>query len=132
MLIVDAEKVEGIAIPGPFHRTIKVLLAPDTQREIKDLSITMAILDPGVGNDLHSHPVYELQYVLAGYGRIVVGGQSCLVKPGTLVVAPPKILHQVTNESDEVMKILCIWNPAVPGTYVTERALAAARPGVCP
>jgi len=127
MQVIDTTNVHGVNITGRFQRTIKVLLAPDTQDEIKDFSITMSILGPHVGTDAHSHPIYELQYFLSGHGRIVIGDLSYDVKPDTLVVVPPEISHQPINESDEPMKILCIWSPAVLGEHVIQRALAAAK-----
>jgi quercetin dioxygenase-like cupin family protein len=126
MAIIDATTIEGVAIPAPFARTIKVLLAPDSQDEVKDLSITMMIIAPHSRNDLHTHKGTEILYIATGFGQAVLGEVTQDVRADALIVAPGGVPHQQINDSDETMKVLCIWTPAVPGSYVLDRARAAA------
>jgi quercetin dioxygenase-like cupin family protein len=127
MSVIDARKIQGITIPAPYERTIKVLLAPDTQDEVKDISITMGIIAPHSRNDLHTHEGFELLYIASGYGRAVLGERTCEIHEDSLIVAPPGVLHQQINDSDDTMKMVAVWTPPVSGKEVVERAMKAAQ-----
>lgn len=124
-MVIYANKVESYSIPAPFQRSIKVLLAPDTQEVVKDLSITMGIIAPHSRNDYHAHEGTELLYIVSGHGRAVIDDKEYPIGPDALIVAPPGILHQQINESDETMKMLAVWTPPVLGSEVIDRAVEA-------
>jgi len=126
MSVIDISKIKGVRINEPFGRTVKIILAPDTQEQIKDLSITMGIIDPHSKNDLHTHKGFELLYIVSGYGKGVVGDTTYDIKPDCLIIASPGVEHCQINESDETMKMYCVWTPAVTGKDVLNRALSAA------
>jgi quercetin dioxygenase-like cupin family protein len=127
MCVIDAGKIEGVKIPAPYERTVKVLLAPDTQDLVKDVSITMGIIAPHSRNDLHTHEGFELLYIVTGFGKAVLGENAYEIKHDSLIVAAPGVPHQQINESDDTMKMFAIWTPAVSGKEVLDRALIAAK-----
>ena len=129
MPVIDAQKLKSVEIPKPYERSIKVLLAPDTQDDVKDVSITMGIIKPHCRNDLHTHEGTELLYIVSGQGKAVVGDETVPIQHDSLIVALPGVLHQQINESDEQMKMLAIWTPPVTAKEVFDRALAAAAKG---
>jgi len=130
MSIIDATKIEAIQVPAPFSRSIKVLLAPDTQDEVKDISITMGIIAPHSMNDYHTHEGTEILYIATGYGRAVLDGEEFEIKPDSLIVAPAGVAHRQINDSDDTMKMVAVWTPPVSGKEVIERAMEAAKSGV--
>lgn len=128
MYVIDCTNIEGVVVPAPFERYIKVIVAPDIQQEIQDISITMGIIAPHSQNDMHLHEEgAELLYIATGYGKAIVGDETCVIKENSLIIAPKGVWHQQINESDETMRMLAIWTPAVTGKEVLERAFAAAK-----
>jgi quercetin dioxygenase-like cupin family protein len=127
MPVIDCAKIEGIKIPKPYERTIKVLLAPDTQSLVKDLSITMGIIAPKSCNDLHKHEGIEILYIASGFGRAVLGDETTEIKQDSLIVAPPGVMHQQINDSDDTMKMVAVWTPPQSGKEVMDRAIKAAK-----
>jgi quercetin dioxygenase-like cupin family protein len=127
MYVIDASKIEGIRIPAPYERTIKILLTPDTQDLVKDISITMGILAPHSQNDLHTHEGFEILYIVTGFGKFVVGNETHEIKSDCLLIAPPGTPHRQINESDDTMKMLAVWTPPVLGKDVIDRAMNALK-----
>jgi len=127
MYVIDVSKIEGVKISAPYERVIKVLLAPDTQDIVKDISITMGILAPHSQNDLHTHEGFEILYIISGFGKFVVDNKVYEIKSDYLLIAPPGVPHRQINESDDAMKMLAIWTPPVLGKDVIDRALNALK-----
>lgn len=126
MSVIDISKIEAIKIPAPYERAIKVILAPDTQDDVKDVSLTMGILYPHSKNDLHVHEGTEMLYIVSGFGKAIVGDEEYVIREDSLIIALPGVKHQQINESDETMKMFAIWVPPVSGKEVIERAKIAA------
>jgi len=127
MLVIDGSKIEGTLIPEPFKRVVKVFMAPDTQDHCKDISVTQGIFYPHSMNDLHTHEGFEIIYIISGYGKCVIGDETYDIKPDTLVICPPGVPHRQINESDETLKQLAIWTPALKGSEVVTRAVETAK-----
>jgi mannose-6-phosphate isomerase-like protein (cupin superfamily) len=125
-MVIYANELESYAIPAPFERTIKVLLAPDNQDVVKDVSVTMGIIAPHSRNDYHTHEGTELLYIVSGSGKAKIDGREYDIGPDALIVAPPNVLHQQINEGDVPMKMLAIWSPPVLSKDVVDRAMEAA------
>ena len=43
MPVIDCTNIEGVVIPSPFERLVKVIVDCDTDPVVKDISITMGI-----------------------------------------------------------------------------------------
>jgi quercetin dioxygenase-like cupin family protein len=57
----------------------------------------------------HSHPNEQWTYVLKGKARVSVGGQApTLASPGTLIYAPPNVVHSVEALQDEDLVFLTV------------------------
>jgi mannose-6-phosphate isomerase-like protein (cupin superfamily) len=126
-MVIDGSKLQATKISEPFERLIKVFIAPDTQDLVKDISVTMGIIYPHSQNDLHCHEGFELLYIVSGYGKAVLGDETFELKPDCLMVCAPGVMHRQINESDETMKMLAIWTPAVTSEEVLDRAITAAK-----
>lgn len=127
MPVIDVSKIEAIKIPAPYERAIKVILAPDTQDDVKGISLTMGILSPHSHNDLHTHEGTEMLYIMSGFGKAVMDDKEYDIREDSLIIALPGIQHQQINESDETMKMFAMWIPPVSGKEVIERAQNAAQ-----
>lgn len=126
-MVVYCNELEGTLIPKPFERFIKVVMAPETQDYIKDISLSMGYFSPHCSNDLHTHEEgAELIYIITGYGKAVIGDKKYDIAPNTLLINPKGVLHQQINESDLTMQLLAIWVPAVSGESIVARAVKSA------
>ena len=129
MSVIEISKIKGVRINEPFGRTVKIICTPEISDEVKDLSITMGIIDPHSKNDLHTHEGMEILYIVSGFGRAVMGDEEHAIQHDSLVVAPGGVPHQLINDSDDTMKMFCVWTPAVTGEEVLNRAIEAAKCG---
>ena len=127
MAYIDISKIKGVRISEPYGRTVKIISTPEISDEVKDLSITMGIIDPHSKNDLHIHEEgMEILYIVSGFGRAVIGDEEYPIQHDSLIIAPRGVQHQQINESDDTMKMFAVWTPAVTGEEVLSRAIKAA------
>lgn len=74
----------------------------------------VAYIAPFGSNNRHEHTVDEVMYVASGHGRAVKDEEEGEVASGSLIHAPTGVLHQIFNDSPETMKLVCLFNPALP------------------
>ncbi len=78
----------------------------------KNQSLAEARLRPGQSTRLHLHRTSEeIYYILSGMGKMRIGGQVDSVEPGTAVLIPPGVPHQITNTGTNLLIFLCICAP---------------------
>ncbi len=112
MIIIDANKAKGMWTKGVNRRFLTSLFSPGLQENIKELSIGMVIVPPNTEGGVHSHEnAQEFWYIIEGEGRIQIGKEECDIRAGQLIHGPPKIEHQIINDSDDknlkALLILC-------------------------
>ncbi len=128
MPVIYAFDAESVRIPEPNERIIRVLLAPDTQDIVHGMSVSHCVIAANGGRtDLHMHPGVEMMYIITGQGKATIGDEEFELKPDTLIIAPPRTLHDMRNESDETMKLVAMYIPAESAKQILDRARAAAR-----
>ncbi len=66
---------------------------------------------PGGHVEKHSHPGYDLFYVLAGRGVLEVEGREpMLLEPGRAVYIEPNLEHCAVNtDPDRPLKVVALW-----------------------
>lgn len=80
---------------------------------IRNQSLAEARIPAGGCTAAHFHPqTEEIYYILAGRGEMVVGGERRPVQPGDAVAIPPGAVHQLINQGNEPLRILCCCAPA--------------------
>ncbi len=81
----------------------------------KNLTVVDAGIDPGAGLSLHSHPNYEeAMLVLEGNIEAVLEGETRILGPGDLLLAPAGVKHTITNRSGKPAGVLAIYPAATP------------------
>ena len=76
----------------------------------KNLTVVNAGIDPGAGRALHSQPDYEeATLVVEGHIEAVLEGETRILGPGDLLLAPAGAKHTITNQSDKPAKVLAIY-----------------------
>lgn len=83
----------------------------DVEAEARGLAYGAMVFDvhPGRSTEPHSHASEEIWLVREGLGRAMVGDEEIELAAGTRVTVPPKVLHHVTNDSDQTLKVIAFW-----------------------
>jgi len=126
MKIVKAWEEEGVEIPAPFQRRIKVIFAPDKEG-VEELLFSHAILPPGGRTDYHTHDRPELIYVVSGHGACVHEGQETSIQEDVALWVPAGEKHQMINEGDAPLKLATVFVPAFKAIDNYKRCLDAAQ-----
>ena len=80
-----------------------------------NLTVVNAGIDPGAGLALHIHPDYEeATFVVEGHIVAVLEGETRILGPGDLLLAPAGAKHTITNQSDKPAKVLAIYPATNP------------------
>ena len=77
-------------------------------------------LQPGQSLKPHKTPVDVTFYVLEGKPTVLVGEETEQFEEGTLIESPAHIVHSLSNEGEQVARILVIKapRPTAPGKIV--------------
>ncbi len=117
MIFVKAASVKGVSTPPPYERTLKLLLSPAVHEVSSGMSMGLVIFQPGKCSAPHSHDTeQETWYVISGKGTIRVGDEEAEVEADSVVVSPPRLVHQIVNTGDKELRVLWMFTPAGPET----------------
>jgi mannose-6-phosphate isomerase-like protein (cupin superfamily) len=128
MELVKAWEEEGVKVPAPFSRTIKVLFAPD-RHNVEELAFTFALLDPGGMTDYHIHDRPELIYIVSGRGLAVCDGVSQAIEPDVILYIRAGEKHQMKNTGPETLKLATVFVPAITAEFNYKRCLTGSNSG---
>lgn len=77
------------------------------------MSLAEAMLPVGCKTECHVHSgVEEIYYFLEGSGRVLVGDEYFVVKPGDSILHRPGVRHQTWNTGGTPLVFLCHCAPA--------------------
>ncbi len=111
MKLVKPWEEEGVEIPAPYQRRIKVLFAPDKEG-VKEMTFSHAILPAQGRTDYHDHDRPELIYVVKGEGICVNNdGEKIPIKEDMAMWVPAKEKHQIINTGYEEIKLATVFIP---------------------
>jgi mannose-6-phosphate isomerase-like protein (cupin superfamily) len=121
MKIIDAARIPSKVIPEPYQRSLQLILDKRDGEDVGDFSLILSTLYPYEGKTAsHSHNVAELMYIISGYGYCITDGQKTAIRPGYSVYARADENHQIVNESNETMRIVCVFLPALSEEKIKE------------
>lgn len=126
MQIVRSWEEEGVTIPAPYHRTIKVLMAPD-RHDVKELTFSYALIHSHSSTDMHSHDRPELIIVVSGRGKCRTETDEVDVEPDTVIWAEAGETHQMVNTGYETLKLATVFLPAYTAAENYARCMDAAK-----
>jgi quercetin dioxygenase-like cupin family protein len=96
--------------------------AADSNGEVMTVEVTVA---PGAGALKHIHPKQEERFeVLEGSFTIGVGRKARAYGPGESVAAPAGVVHWVSNKSDQSVRVVSEFRPALDSESVWEKLAA--------
>lgn len=121
MAFVDGRDLPEKQVPPPFERALKVVMSPETQKDVKDFTLLYSLLAPNGGcTDFHSHVESgELMVFTSGVGKAWLDGVERDVGPGVAMYAPPGVEHKTMNTGDEPLTIVCVFVPPAPADYIS-------------
>jgi len=102
---------EGVTVPEPYKRHIKVMLAPD-RRNVAQLTFSQVLIYPESKTDYHSHDRSELIVVVSGRGKSICDGKEIGVQADMALWIKPGEKHQLINDGDEMLKLYTFFTPA--------------------
>lgn len=69
--------------------------------------VSLAKLQPTLSYEPHSHRDHEeVYYIIRGSGTIKIGEDSSRFRDGDAIYIPPKTVHSITNDGDEMVEFL--------------------------
>jgi quercetin dioxygenase-like cupin family protein len=74
-------------------------------------TLAFTTMDPGHEAVPHSHPHEQIEYLLAGRMRFVVGEEETILEPGGLLVVPGGVEHYGVTLGDEPVRALSVFSP---------------------
>ncbi|MGD8558947.1 MAG: cupin domain-containing protein [Gammaproteobacteria bacterium] len=91
---------------------IRELMHPQHHAVLKQ-SLAEATVPPGSETLLHQHQITEeLYHITQGRGVMRLGVETFPVKVGDTIRIAPGTAHNIRNDGDEPLKILCSCSPA--------------------
>jgi len=125
MKVVRAWEEDGVTIPEPYRRTLKVLFAPDKEG-VSELTFSHVLVPPGGQTDHHAHDRPELIYVVSGQGIALCQEGRVPLTPGVALWAPRDEPHQIHNTGSEDLTLVTVFVPGYGAQEIHNRCLQAA------
>jgi mannose-6-phosphate isomerase-like protein (cupin superfamily) len=88
------------------------LLASPRTCSAEHLTTTLAVIQPGGEQRLHSHPPEQVYFILEGSGLMTVGDETRRVGPGDCVFIPAEQPHGLKNDGAGVLRYFSAAAPA--------------------
>ena len=88
------------------------LLASPRTCSAKHLTTTLAVIEPGGEQRIHSHPPEQVYFILEGCGLMTVGNEKQRVGPGECVFIPSGQPHGLKNDGDVPLRYFSAAAPA--------------------
>lgn len=125
MKYIREQDVEGDRIGPPHQRVIRHLVTPENMGS-QYLWLGTSSVDPSFTSNAHAHEDQEeIFYCVSGRGWIKVDDEKALLEPGVAVLVPPRAVHQLINDGDEILKVVsAVAPPFVPEKYKADHLLA--------
>lgn len=120
------DEKNGIKVPHPFNRVMTPMMTTDTTDDPISFSVHMTEWAPGAQVDNHLHETStEAMFCLSGHGKASVNDEVFDFEPMSMICALPGEMHQIINTGDELLRVLCIFSPAISGEGLRSRAESA-------
>jgi len=88
-------------------------------------TLAFTTLEPGHEAFPHAHPHEQIEYLLAGRVRFVVGDEETILEQGGLLVVPGGVTHYAETLGDEPALALSVFSPR-RDDYTAEEAGGSA------
>lgn len=88
------------------------LLASPRTSGAAHLTTTLAVIQPGGAQRVHSHQPEQVYFILEGLGLMTVGEETQRVGPGDCIFIPSGQAHGLKNDGDMILRYFSAAAPA--------------------
>ena len=88
------------------------LLASPRTSSAEHLTTTLAVIEPGGEQRIHSHRPEQVYFILEGRGLMTVGSETQRVGPGDCIFIPSGQPHGLKNDGDVILRYFSAAAPA--------------------
>jgi len=128
MKLKNVYKIEGVEVPDPFKRRVRVVFAPD-QDQIKELDLVAATIYPHSSTDYRPRSLTELIIITSGKGAFVCNGRSYDIGKGIAILVEKGDTIQIKNTSSENLELFSIHIPPVNAKDLYQTLIEATKAG---
>jgi mannose-6-phosphate isomerase-like protein (cupin superfamily) len=120
MKAMKLHEVEGVRVPDPYKRTIKILVTPEKDMKPLGLSVPIrvtnaiesrkgtvgvSLIEPGKGMEPHIHKDEdETIFIISGRGEYTFNDTVVEFEPDMVIHVPAGEEHGLRNTGDEMIK----------------------------
>lgn len=130
MAVYSVWKVDGVKVPKPNERVLKIIMSPETTGT-KELTLLVSIISPKSTTGSHTHDVDEIMYIAHGRGVFISYGKRESVQSDQVVYAARGQVHEIKNTSEETLKLICVFYPPLKAEGYVKKAVDAAMRKIC-
>jgi mannose-6-phosphate isomerase-like protein (cupin superfamily) len=118
------QELPAVEIPIPNRRSLRTVYSPEQDPDlVGDFTFFRCDIAPHSCSDLHTHEKSgEIMYVISGQGEGVLGDAMYELEPDSAFYAPPGVPHQVRSITDEPLRLVTLFSPAVGTAYAKAKA----------
>ncbi|MBN2103739.1 cupin domain-containing protein [bacterium] len=99
-------EAEPVTMEGSKDASVRWLIAREDGAP--NFAMRLFEVEPGGYTPLHNHDNEHEIFILEGEGVVWKGGNEVAVNAGTAIFVPPQEKHQFINNSQSVLKFLCL------------------------
>jgi quercetin dioxygenase-like cupin family protein len=101
MTVLNIASIEKLSLPGLTHQT---LAGP--RDGLRSVEVWMQTIAPGAQTPRHRHACEEVVVVLRGSGTCEIDGSSLTFGPGSTLILPAGVPHQIANTGEDEMHVI--------------------------
>ncbi|WP_010276745.1 helix-turn-helix domain-containing protein [Paenibacillus senegalensis] len=79
----------------------QTIYVPDMSTSFQVYQTHWRVTQPNWSRPLHEHPMFELNYVLEGHQKVLVGHDKVVMNSGDILLIPPGVPHRVTDSNHQ-------------------------------
>jgi len=103
---VRLNDVEGTSPEGTKGVVFRQLLAKNV--DAPNFYLRLFDVEPGGNTPLHAHAWEHEVFVVSGRGKIVLADSEHMLAEGDAVLVQPNETHQFVNDSESLMRMICV------------------------
>ena len=96
MPVITNSSRKTFTIPGLRHQTLA-----GGSDGLKVLEVWQQMITLGSWTPVHYHECEEVVVVLHGSGHVTIADERMDFSPGSTLILPPKVIHQIVNSGTE-------------------------------
>ncbi|NQU12011.1 cupin domain-containing protein [bacterium] len=111
MIVADLNRIDGRTYPA--RRRTQNLVGGASPIQARSFAVGNVTLEPQGGQvPWHNQDQEEVYLIVTGTGEMCLGDERRVLTTGQAAYIPPGVYHQLTNISDQPLRMIYIYGPA--------------------